>query len=264
MEYNRIYRENRNAYKRLQNMQGGGSKMFKFEIDEYATAWQMFWRQYKLLPENLREKYRDLPNGMRLLMMSRHNLIFGKEYYEARMIKDMIDEIMETKEYEEFLKKIIQYKEDLEDEWNKKEGLILNELRNIMKVDLPPLETHIITVVPNAGFNLRNNHIYWGAMNNHEFPNYGIIYLIHEYLHTVFGLNDVDHTVIELIADNELRKRLNLKDDYALENKESVGHDFLDDLRSKMMDEWNEYLTTNKYSDIFEFASHMKEKYDRN
>jgi hypothetical protein len=261
------YRENKTAYMRLAQLQSGGGTMFKFEVDEYATAWQMFWNYFKKLPNELRDRYKmsNSSNVIKLLAMSsRQRILFGKEYYNSNTIKDVIDEVMITKEYKEFLKTVTDYKNNIEREWEEKKDLILSEIRDIMKVGLPPLETHNVTIIPKAGFNLRNNHIYWGALNNEEFPNYGIIYLMHEYLHSVFGLGDVEHVVIELIADNELRKRLNLDSDYRLDDKESVGHDFLDGLRNTMIKDWNEYLTTDRYSDIFDFVSHMKEEYGEN
>jgi hypothetical protein len=238
--------------------QSGGSRIFSFEVDEYATASQMFIGY----SDKLSQEFRNKDRGDSIKMIFSRRPTFGKEYYDSKtVIRDLLDEIMETDEFKEFVKTIHNYKDDVEKQWVEHKDLILDEVKDIMKVDFPPLEPHTIVIMPRGGSNYGHNKIYWGALNNHEFPNYAIIYFMHEYLHTVFGKSDIEHAIIELITDNELRKRLNKNDTYQLGDKASYGHTFLHELRNAMMEDWTEYLTTNKYRDIFEFVAHAQEKF---
>lgn len=69
---------------------------------------------------------------------------------------------------------------------------------------------------------LGSNEISWGGVN--EWENYEIVYIWHEILHDdkLLGTeSDVNHAIIELISDNELRRRLN-GDEYNFDQ----GHHF--------------------------------------
>lgn len=78
-------------------------------------------------------------------------------------------------------------------------------------------------------------------------------YIIYEALHSLFGPSEVEHAIIELIADNELRIRLNKSGEYF-----EYGHDYLRPVLIKLIPEWKSYLLSNE--NIYEFRDRMLKK----
>ena len=96
--------------------------------------------------------------------------------------------------------------------------------------------------------------ILWG--HNDLFENYTTVYLWHEILHTYLGTSQLEHALIQLIADNELRIQLNGGSYPPFE-----GHAYLLPLMKKVLPLWNEYLAkTDKNKSIVEFQKFLKEK----
>lgn len=85
-----------------------------------------------------------------------------------------------------------------------------------------------------------------------DFPNYFTIYMWHEILHFYLGSSDLEHAIIELIVDNELRIKLN-KGKYP----PFEGHKELDSLKQKILPYWRKYLE-NKAKNIYEFINKIK------
>jgi hypothetical protein len=130
----------------------------------------------------------------------------------AKAVKELdmlIKEGIESPLFAELLQNAENYKNWLEHEWATNKDKINKELTNIMKVDLPK-ETFTVYVMGDlvhVGKYLRNHNITWG--HKEDWKNYSLVYLIHESLHELFSHSDLDHAVIELATDNELRIRLN-------------------------------------------------------
>lgn len=85
------------------------------------------------------------------------------------------------------------------------------------------------------------------------FPHYNTVYLWHEILHNFLDGGDVVHSVIELLADNELRVRLGGKAYPPLK-----GHKELRELKESLMPAWQRYLESHK-KDIFQFIDEAKQ-----
>ena len=84
---------------------------------------------------------------------------------------------------------------------------------------------------------IAKNSIAWGHHENYK--NYTTIYLWHEILHSYFDLNDLNHAIIQLVTDNELRLKLN-----GTKYPPFEGHKDLQNLMSKIVPYWRKYLTT--------------------
>jgi hypothetical protein len=54
------------------------------------------------------------------------------------------------------------------------------------------------------------------------------------------------HALIELLADNEIRIRLNCSGVYFREGKHSVGHPYLAKLEKKILPRWKEFIKNRK------------------
>lgn len=85
-----------------------------------------------------------------------------------------------------------------------------------------------------------------------DWPNYNTVYLWHEALHAFLGGDDIPHAVLELVADEELRTKLN-----GGSYPPFVGHSFLEPLKLRLLKSWRQYLATPE-RDIFEFLALAK------
>ena len=83
-----------------------------------------------------------------------------------------------------------------------------------------------------------NNKLSWGHAE--DWPNYTVVYLWHEILHSYLGYGDLDHAVIELIADNELRSFLSGKVYPPL-----LGHENLSKIKNRLLPEWRKCLASD-------------------
>lgn len=85
------------------------------------------------------------------------------------------------------------------------------------------------------GRNFGKGIIAWG--HHEEWPNYTTVYLWHEILHSYFPLTEKGHALIQLIADNELRARLN-----GVSYPPLKGHRDLFPLMKRMLPQWRRHL----------------------
>ena len=84
-----------------------------------------------------------------------------------------------------------------------------------------------------------------------KWKNYSTIYLWHEILHSYFGDSDIEHAIIELIVDEELRSRLNNAKYPPFE-----GHKNLSELKKKILPHWRKYLKSEA-KDIKKFQKEI-------
>lgn len=118
----------------------------------------------------------------------------------------------------------------------------LNEfLTRICKCFLD-LQTTAYIVSPklNSGINIGENKFIWGHKNGLDDANYDIVYLVHESLHSYFPKGNLNHAVIEDIADIELCKYLNNS-----QNHYSY-HDYTQKCHIQIFPFWNLFLNRTK------------------
>ncbi|OGY38623.1 MAG: hypothetical protein A2391_03475 [Candidatus Brennerbacteria bacterium RIFOXYB1_FULL_41_13] len=99
------------------------------------------------------------------------------------------------------------------------------------------------------GRNLKGNKIVWGHAE--EWPNYTMVYLWHEILHEYMDNTDLNHALIELITDYELRHQLGGPDYPPF----TTGHEYLQKIEEALLPSWKKYLA----SDNKNFAEFRKE-----
>jgi hypothetical protein len=169
----------------------------------------------------------------------------------------MFSEFEKDAEFARLLSKTEDYKSWLESEWQSKKQTIHKYLQDILKIEIPDTVAIVFVVEPQIGGGayLGDNTIYWGHAE--DWQNYSLVYLVHEYLHTFIPVGDVEHSVIELATDNELRIRLNGKGGYFDANGEKVGHNNLQAFERSLLPRWKQYLD-NKEKNIFEFIEDIK------
>lgn len=174
----------------------------------------------------------------------------------------IISTAFKSEEFTRLYKETEKYKESIEKEWNNKRKNITKTTEEIMGEKFPDIKINVLITHPNLcnGIALPNsNTICWGHKENWE--NYSMVYLMHEALHLLLdkklGKDNLTHAIIELIADQELRVRLNKNGAYFKESKEVVGHPFLLKLSKTILPYWKKYLE-RKNKDIANFYLEIK------
>lgn len=166
--------------------------------------------------------------------------------------KDFFRLLEETKDYHRFVK----------NQWEKNQVEVTRILEELTGFKLPDEEITVYITHPKLynGISLPDKKfIGWGHPEDWE--NYTTVYLTHEFLHIILGgkigLDETSHAIVELIADNELRTRLNPGSLYFKESGYDVGHNFLKKTIKLIMPHWKKYLKTKK-KDIVSFYNEMK------
>lgn len=216
---------------------------------------------WKKLQDTLWEKYKP---GYQLLQGNYRAIFSCSNYKEIlnQSVKDMggiISEGMKSSEFAELLVNAKNHKIWLEKQWQQKKELINKELVNILKTNVPEelVTVYVLGTLLHEGRNL-NGKIFWGQFEHWQ--NYSLVYLVHEYLHGLLKYSEIEHAIIELIADNEMRIRLNKEGVYFVCNGEQVGHKHLQVAEKLILNDWKEYLK-NKEVNIHQFVEKMKQKY---
>lgn len=176
----------------------------------------------------------------------------------AKNTPKLLKKVIESPEFDDLLATTENYKAWLEKEWNQKKEKTLKEMEDILKIQLPNKTFKVFVIAPiiGGGSYLGNYKIFWG--HEEDWPNYNIVYLMHEVLHAFIHKGKYAHEVIELATDNELRIRLNGKGEYFMEGNKKVGHPKQLKKEKELLPKWEEYLkdeSTDVYSFIREISS---------
>lgn len=181
-------------------------------------------------------------------------------------IKDMnrlIEEGVKSPLFKKLLEETENYRLWLLAEWKINRDRVCKELKDILKIDLPE-DTVRVLVGSNkmkCGQHVSKHVIEWG--HSEEWPSYSMVYLSHEYLHDILGESNLEHALIELTADQELRIRLNNGGDYFTCDGKPVGHPYLKNLVEKILPRWRGYLKQSAGGgNIFDLISELKKSND--
>lgn len=150
---------------------------------------------------------------------------------------------------QDFFNKIIQDANNnlnrIELNWLNKKSTINSFLQTICKTNINLQNTaYIFPTYFNNGYNIGKNRFVWGHRYGMEDPNYDLVYLIHESLHSYPEFCEMDtsingnisHAIIENITDIELAK-------YLSNNKTIYScHNFTKDTHSQIQPYWDLYL----------------------
>jgi hypothetical protein len=181
-----------------------------------------------------------------------------KDFQEKKYLK-LLQRLKDIESYLDFLKKSKYFKKIYEQtknylnfckkEWQRNYLKTIEIMTELTGIDFKKENKKFIVYITHPslknGFNGRDGTIAWG--HNEDWPNYSVVYLWHEILHSYFELSDLDHALIELLTDNELRVRLN-----GGKYPPFVGHENLEKLKYKILPYWKKYLKS-KNKNIFEF-----------
>ncbi len=258
----------------------------KFDVDKYFLLLSILKhhnysenkdiRRLMVKVENIKEKYSDdlfikifLENDVEpgfLLPL----LFYDKKYKIDRsfvLIKKIYENIFKTKEFQKIYQETIIFQSKLKKEWEDNIDFINNFLADIFrkKMVMPQLTVYLTHPDLPSGRCYSNYQI---AIYGHkeEWPHYNIVYIAHEYLHSIFNSLNLKkkkliHCLIELITDNELRIALNKKGQYFKDKNIKIGHDYLRKTEKIILPYWRKYLkNNNKYNkNIITFYNFLKD-----
>lgn len=163
--------------------------------------------------------------------------LFTKELNKE--LHSTLNKIKRSKEFEKIYDQTEKYLLTLKKQWEKNLDRTEKHIKDITGFNLNKKFTVYITHSNQRnGSYWGNNKISWGVKEKWE--NYTTIYLWHEILHSYFSDSDMDHAIIELITDEELRSCLN-----NVKYPPFEGHKNLAELKKKILPYWKKYLRSD-------------------
>jgi len=169
-------------------------------------------------------------------------------------MESLVAKAKQSAEYDKLLNQTIEYLDLCKRQWLDNYDTTAERVKAITGFSL---QRKITVYISHPGLHtgrcLGDRKIAWG--NREDFPNYTTIYLWHEILHTYFEFDHgINHSLIQFIADNELRTLLN-GGTYPL----YVGHKDLFETMELIQPYWEEYLQSS-HRDILRFAEQLKQE----
>lgn len=171
-------------------------------------------------------------------------------------ITRFLAEVEQSGEFGKIRQQTEAYLVDIQEEWDRNYPQASQAVREMTGLDLnKELTINVTHPSLKNGQYLGNNTIAWG--HTAEWNNYNTVYLWHELLHSYFDYTDLSHSLVQLVADNELRTRLNPGETYP----PFVGHEDLFPLMDNVLPHWRAYLAeipTEGKKDILGFEEKLR------
>lgn len=187
------------------------------------------------------------------IQLNHHDFIFNAENpAQERITADaLIAELITAATFNVIRFQTKEFLAALKQNWLRRLEESSTAIKAITGIDFEKLQYTVVVTHPSLcqGMYLGNKMIAWGGIERWE--NYSVVYLWHEIFHDLLGRSDVSHAIIELLADNELRVRLNGGSYPPFE-----GHPRLNPLKEKILPHWLEFLGSNTCN-IFAFERKM-------
>lgn len=206
----------------------------------------------------------DLRNKAWDISQAHYNLLLGRawlpiehdsEVYQT--LPDFIDKVKQTKEFQKILRQTQEYLKFCQKDWEETQELCEKILIELTGFDLKQQAFTVYLTHPGLrnGRYLGNQTITFG--HHEDWPHYSVIYFCHEILHAFFGKTDLDHALIELLTDEELRVRLNdgKYPPYA-------GHKRLSSLKDQILSHWRKYVVRTGKKGILKFREELVHKHN--
>lgn len=171
---------------------------------------------------------------------------------------EFLDNVKQTPQFKAILERTLARKAYCEKQWENNLAFTHKAIKDMTGID-PKGKFTIFIGYPGlqGGRNYGEKTIAWGGLES--WPNYSTIYIWHEILHSIIPgpelrPTDLDHALIQLIAENELKARLNKSSYPPFE-----GHDSLVSIETKILPFWKDYLENPK-KDILSFRQYLIEE----
>lgn len=173
----------------------------------------------------------------------------------VKQVGEALEAIRQSSTYSRLIEETFGYLKFIDREWQQNEPNALSIIQELTGLELPKSKIIVYLTHPKLknGLTVDQKTIVWGHVE--DFQNYTTVYLCHELVHILTDLDNsqITHAIIELLADNELRIRLNQKGTYF----EYPGHSSLQLPTKKLLPRWKSYLKQED-KNIFSFINEMK------
>lgn len=238
----------------------------KFLIDKKYLLAHALWQNITPFPEwgNLKNfLWQESVLGYQFLTGSPE--VFLQFNKTRELIKEgdkLYKKALKRKEFKKLLLETGKYRQWLEKEWNRNEKKILGWVTELSGLKIPEKTITIFVTHPkfrNGKSLAEKDVILWG--HPEDWKNYSMIYLTHELLHllTKKGTKPFTmHALIELLADNEIRMRLNGGGVYFREGRHTVGYSYLAKLEKKILPQWKEFIKDRKGKNLLDLEKKIK------
>lgn len=178
------------------------------------------------------------------------------EHFTSKNINKYLKYAIRQQEFKTIYNETIKNKSRVKKLWNKKEKKVIKIMNEICNTEIKHSEVNTSIVHENINeghYDTSTNTLYWSGQMRKIFKNYDVIYLTHEYFHSIFPMGMMYHTIHELAIDSELQYRLN-GTEYDI-NSITCNQTHLE-LVKKIYPYWIKYLE-DKSETIFEFMERM-------
>lgn len=241
---------------------------FRVVLDENLLAFQILRGNRQAVSTPSRD-IEDLRARMRLLhpqAVSQIENIADESFkvgsaHDGRFT-DVIRELKQTDGFRQILEETKAHMNELKS-WlqllSDKDSAVADIAKSILKAPLRgDFTIYVLSPQYPQAYNFNDNTLAYGSRQ--FFDNHALVYLFHECLHSVLADGEINHAVIELAADYEFRKRLQIgfnESDTSLNfSVYSVGAPSRLTLRRSIYDRyWSEYLSSNET--LVQFARRM-------
>jgi hypothetical protein len=189
--------------------------------------------------------------------------LFGRDPNIVLDIKDpvleeLLKEVQETEAYNHILTQTQKYQEEVKEKWLTNHDITSRLMQEITGLDFGNDEFSVYLTLGQNGRYWGDRRIVWGPPKEY-FSNQTIVFLWHEIMHgKIKGDGEdgpfsdpIEHSVIQLATDNELRVRLN-----GGEYPPFVGHELMFPILERMLSPWRSYLDSPERN-ILEFNNKM-------
>lgn len=238
----------------------------KIPFSSWKNLKERIWKKYKLEPV-----YYFFSLKYNSFALERIHLDLSKNSFNPKFllwlkkIKKIYNEIFETKEFKKLLTETKLYLKFVNSQWQKNKTFALLELTKLSGLPLPKEKITVYLTHPNLsnGKVIDKNNIVFG--HKEDFKNYFTIYLCHELLHIMIGLDKtfepdypLTHALICLVANNELRIRLNKKGKYFKENGYLTETKDIIKIEKTILKYFKKYLKGEMGKNILELKEKIK------
>lgn len=219
------------------------SQKYKKDIGSFQDrAWEISEELYNYIPGRIDDTVFISSGGV----IPYRKAIDKLPSYFARLAK--------TKEFRKIYLQTEQYRAWCEKQWEKSSKRTLRIVEELTQFRFEDDFTIFLTHPSQRnGMSFGHHQIAWG--HHEDWRCYTIVYLWHEILHSYLKGSELNHALIELIADHELRYRLT-----GVRYPPFIGHDHLMPLKKKILPYWKRYLKSAP-KDFGAFRAMMAKKF---
>lgn len=227
--------------------------------------------EWEKLQNKLWEKY---PRAFNLLTFHSESAFIGSNPMDTftsicnKEVELMITLAFKSKEFKRLYMETKKYLQLFKKQWQENGKAALTLLEDLSGLKLPNKQIEVVVTYPKLyrSFALpQYDFVSLGYAD--DWPNSSVVYLCHEIMHLVTTNTRIMHALIKLMADNEIRIRLNKKGEYFIpqnfSKKKERSYTYFAEIgkwEKKIMPFWKEYLKRKERGNIIDLEKEIIRK----